>query len=357
MKDKNCIITFNVGSSNIKIGVYDASDLTEYKQMQLLNFEEVYSWFNANPLRIKAVGHRVVHGGGVFAKPIIIDDNNLKQLTTFIPLAPLHQKANIDAIEKTRQIWPSAMQIACFDTSFHDSIPDVEKYFAIPRNLRDKKIRRYGFHGLSYQYIASALPKYAGEMAYKKLIVAHLGSGASMCAMENLKSVSSTMGFSTLEGLMMATRCGSLDPGLILYLLQHEKISLTEIEHMLYYESGLKGVSGISGNMLTLLNNKDKNSLEASEMFCYIVAKKMGELIMTLGGVDVIVFTAGIGEHSPLIRATICQYLKWLGCEINIEFNQQNKPYISSDNSKIAVYVIKTNEQFVIADACQKLLK
>ncbi|MBA6287896.1 acetate/propionate family kinase [Colwellia sp. MB3u-4] len=306
--------------------------------------------------KIKAVGHRVVHGGRDFLTPTILTVSVVKHLKTLIPLAPLHQGHNLAAIEAFFNWAPELPQVACFDTSFHSTQPALAQLFALPREYSDKGIIRYGFHGLSYQYIASCLPQYLGTLANGRVIVAHLGNGASMCALKQRQSVATTMGFTALDGLMMGQRCGSLDAGVVIHLLRHYKMSVEEVEHMLYKESGLLGVSGISSNMQILEQSNDPQAKQAIDLFCYRAARELAALVSTLCGIDAIVFTAGIGENSAAIRGQICQHLTWLGVSLNASKNRQHKSVISQDDSSVKVLVIPTNEEIIIAQATQELL-
>ena len=303
-----------------------------------------------------AVGHRMVHGGVNFTEPTIINDQSLKQLKSLIPLAPLHQPHSIVAIEAMAKHEPDLLQIACFDTSFHRTQSKIEQMFAIPKALTEEGIIRYGFHGLSYEYIAGVLPKYLGEKANGRILVAHLGNGTSMCAMVNRKSVSSTMGFSTLEGLVMGTRCGLLDAGVILHLIKQKGMSVDEVSKMLYKESGLLGISGISSDMRDLEKSDHPDAKQAIEMFCHRAKEEIGNLTAVMNGLDAIVFTAGIGENSAMVREKICDPLAWLGVKIDDERNALGKGEVSSDDSKVKVLVIPTDEEATIANATRTFL-
>ncbi|MEP1331026.1 acetate/propionate family kinase [Pseudophaeobacter sp.] len=308
----------------------------------------------ATPLLM--VGHRVVHGGQSYANPVLIDDAVLASLEALAPLAPLHQPHNLAAIRAVAKWQPDLAQIACFDTSFHRSQDRLAQMFALPRALSDEGILRYGFHGLSYDYIASALPEYLGKTAKGRVIVAHLGNGASICAMKGGKSVATSMGFTALDGLMMGRRCGSLDPGVLLYLMQSKGMDATQIETLLYRQSGLLGVSGISNNMQVLQDSDDPHAREAIDLFCYRAASILAGLIPAIGGLDALVFTAGIGEKSALIRQQICDQLAWLGISLQTEANGRNAIRISTPQSKVPVLVLPTNEEIVVAKACRKML-
>jgi len=299
--------------------------------------------------RVLGVGHRVVHGGANFKGPTVIDDKVLKELRDLIPLAPLHQPYNLAAIEAVFERLPNVPQVACFDTSFHRQQPAVAELVPLPRELRDAGIQRYGFHGLSYEYIASVLPHVAPELAAGRVIVAHLGSGASLCAMKGGKSVDSTLGFTALDGLCMGTRPGSIDPGVVLHLFQSLKLSVKEVETLLYKKSGLVGISGISNDMRDLLGRTEPAAVLAIDYFIYRVAKEIGALTAVLGGIDGIVFTAGIGENSAEIRKKICEASAWLGIDLDETANATRQTKISNEQSKVSVWVIPTNEELMIA--------
>jgi acetate kinase len=306
---------------------------------------------------IKAVGHRVVHGGCDFLTATKLTLTVVSKLKELIPLAPLHQPHNIAAIEAIFNWAPNLPQVACFDTSFHHTQPAIAQLFGLPREFNDKGIIRYGFHGLSYQYIASCLPEYLGALSGGRVIVAHLGNGASMCALSNRQSVASTMGFTALDGLIMGQRCGSIDAGVVIHLLRYYKMTTDEVEQMLYNKSGLLGVSGISNNMQVLQESDNPHAKEAIDLFCYRAARELASLVSTLNGLDAIVFTAGIGENSAKIREQICTQLSWLGVALDLNENQKDCTIISQINSKVKVLVIPTNEEVVIAEATQNLLE
>ena len=299
--------------------------------------------------RVLGVGHRVVHGGARFTGPTVVTPQVLEELRKLIPLAPLHQPYNLGAIDAVAERLPDVPQVACFDTSFHRGQPAVAEIVPLPREIRDTGVQRYGFHGLSYEYIASVMPQTAPEMAQGRVIVAHLGSGASMCAMKNRRSVDSTLGFTALDGLCMGTRPGAVDPGVILYLFQNLKLSAKEVEAILYKKSGLVGISGISNDMRDLLGKSEPAARLAVDYFVYRAAKEIGALTAVLGGLDGLVFTAGIGENSAEIRARICEASAWLGIELDAAANRTNGPRISVANSRVPVWVIPTNEELVIA--------
>ncbi len=303
-----------------------------------------------------AVGHRVVHGGTVFAGPTRIDDAVLDELEALCPLAPLHEPHNLAAIRAIARLAPSLPQVACFDTSFHHGQPAVAQRFALPHALHEAGVRRYGFHGLSYDYIASALRERAPAIASGRVVAAHLGAGASLCAMRDGKSVDTTMGFTALDGLPMATRCGALDPGVILYLLCERGMDAKSIEELLYQHSGLLGMSGISGDMRELLASKDRHAGEAVDLFVYRIARELGALVATLGGLDGLVFTAGIGEHSPEIRSRVCDRSRWLGIMLDPDANEWGDERISTPESPVSVWAIPTDEEQTIARHTIKVL-
>jgi acetate kinase len=299
--------------------------------------------------RVLGVGHRVVHGGTKYDHPVLVTRNVLADLYQLIPLAPLHQPYNMAAIERIRERMPEVPQVACFDTSFHHSHTAVAKLVPLPKDIRKSGLQRYGFHGLSYEYIASVLPDVAPAIAHGRVIVAHLGNGASMCALKDGTSVDSTLGFTALDGLCMGTRPGTLDPGVVLYLYQNLGLPAKEVETILYKKSGLFGISGISNDMRELLAFDDPDARLAIDYFVYRAAKEIGSLAAVLGGVDGLVFTAGIGENSPEIRKRICQACSWLGMQLADEANLRNHSRISTPESRISVWVIPTNEELMIA--------
>ena len=296
-----------------------------------------------------AIGHRVVHGGPDYDGPVRIDQNVLARLERYISLAPLHQPFNLAPIRSILARFPELPQIACFDTAFHRGHGPLADHFAIPLALHAEGVRRYGFHGLSYEYIASVLPEVAPEIAAKRVIVAHLGSGASMCALDRRRSVESTLGFTALDGLPMGTRPGQLDPGVVLYLLSEKGMSAGEVQNFLYRECGLKGLSGISNDMRELQGNSDPRAVFAVDYFVYRVGLNAGMLAAALQGVDGFVFTAGIGENSPRIRAAIARKLAWLGVSLDAAANAENKLLISRRDSRLPLYVIPTDEELMIA--------
>jgi acetate kinase len=298
---------------------------------------------------ILGVGHRVVHGGATYAAPVVVTPDVIAELKTLVPLAPLHQPYNVAAIEAVAERLPDVPQVACFDTSFHRQQPAVAELVPLPKAIRDAGVQRYGFHGLSYEYIASVLPEAAPELADGRVIVAHLGSGASLCALWNRRSVDSTLGFTALDGLCMGTRPGTVDPGVILHLFQGLGLSAKEVETMLYKQSGLLGLSGISNDMRDLLASDAPEARLAVDYFVYQAAKQFGALAAVLGGVDGIVFTAGIGEHSAPIRQRLGEACAWLGVRLDKDANRRHGPRISTPDSPVSAWVIPTNEELMIA--------
>lgn len=320
-------------------------------------FDQLLSWLLAQiqGLKLLAVGHRVVHGGEHFSAPTRLDAKSTKQLEALIPLAPLHQPHNLAGIHALQQLLPDVPQIACFDTAFHRTQPEIAQRFGLPKALSARGIKRYGFHGLSYEYIAAELPKLSPR-AEGRVIVAHLGNGASMAALQARQCVATTLGFSTIDGLIMGTRCGALDPGVVLHLLEQEGLSVKEVNRILYKESGLLGISGISQDMRTLLASDHPDAKLAVDLFCYRLIREIGSLAAALGGVDALVFTGGIGEHAAPIRAQVCKALTWLGLSFNEELNQAHALRISEAESRVDIMVIPTNEEWMIANHCVTLL-
>jgi acetate kinase len=297
-----------------------------------------------------------VHGGATFAGPTVITPQVLEELRTLIPLAPLHQPYNLAAIDAVTEQLPGVPQVACFDTSFHRSAAAVAEVIPLPRELCRGGVQRYGFHGLSYEYIASVLPTVAPEIASGRVIVAHLGSGASLCALKNGRSVDHSLGFTALDGLCMGTRPGALDPGVVLYLFQSLGLSAKDVETILYKKSGLLGISGISNDMRDLLGNNEPGARLAVDYFIYRAAKEVGALASVLGGIDGLVFTAGIGENSTEIRSRICEACTWLGVELDRQANERKGPRISRSESSVSAWVIPTNEELMIARHTGSLL-
>lgn len=298
-----------------------------------------------------AIAHRVVHGGSKYSAPVRIDAAVLAELKSYIPLAPLHQPFALDAIEVLLDEAPELPQVACFDTAFHRTLPQVEQMLPLPYEYWERGMRRYGFHGLSYDYMSIALAERHGDAARARTIVAHLGSGASLCAMQGLRSVATTMGFSALDGLMMGTRCGSLDPGVLLHLLDVERLGVEEVSRLLYRESGLLGVSGLSSSPQALLEAEERNprARAALELYVRRIVREIGALAAALGGLDMLAFTAGVGEHSAVLRGRICDALGWLGLEIDEDANRADASTISRANSRVRVVVEPTNEEWIAA--------
>ncbi|MEM9062616.1 MAG: acetate/propionate family kinase [Pseudomonadota bacterium] len=305
---------------------------------------------------ISAVGHRVVHGGPRYAEPVVLTDDIRRDLEGLIPFAPLHQPHNLAGIAAASQAYPRALQFACFDTAFHRNHPWVNDTFALPREYYDKGIRRYGFHGLSYEYISDRLEHIAPHLHAGRVVVAHLGNGASMCALLRGRSVGSTMGLSALDGLPMGTRCGQIDPGVLLYLMDQEGMKAREIAELLYEESGLLGLSGMSSDMRTLQSAGTPQAEQALDYYVFRIRRELGALSAVLGGLDAVVFCGGIGENSAPIRQRVCENLHWLGLEINRMKNADNATVISTDLSRVRVMVVPTNEELVIAKAAVGLL-
>ena len=306
--------------------------------------------------RLVAMGHRVVHGGLEYTDPVRVDDDVLKALQRLIPLAPLHQPHNLAPIAALLERRPELPQVACFDTAFHRTNPDVAQRFAVPVELHEAGVRRYGFHGLSYEYIASTLPRFDARAAAGRTIVLHLGNGSSMCAMEAGRSVASTMGFTAVDGLPMGTRCGALDPGVILYLMDELKMSARAIERLIYNESGLLGVSGISSDMRTLLGSDDPRASLAIDVYVYRIRRELGSLAGALGGLDALVFTAGVGENSAAIRERVSRDAGWLGLTLDATANAAGGPRISAPDTRVTAWVIPTNEEVRIAQHTRRLL-
>ena len=301
--------------------------------------------------RLVAVAHRVVHGGAKYFAPVRVDAHVLADLRSYIPLAPLHQPFALEAIEALLHALPDVPQVACFDTAFHHTLPQVESMLPLPYAAWERGLRRYGFHGLSYEYMSIALPERLGDVARGRTIVAHLGSGASLCAMQGLVSVATTMGFSALDGLMMGTRCGALDPGAVLYLMETEHLSPAQVGHVLYHESGLLGVSGLSSDPRDLLPREaeDKRAHAALALYVRRIVREIGALVAVLGGLDLLVFTAGIGEHNAVLRERVVQALGYLGAELDRAANEANASVISITASRVCVAVEPTNEEWVAA--------
>ncbi len=332
------ILTCNAGSSNTKLAAFDSETLEQKAHTLTHDAAQTTEWLCATGQSgIAAIGHRVVHGGREFSHPTRMTPEVLAALETYIPLAPLHQPAALKLFGQVKSLYPDVPQVACFDTAFHHTMPEIERRLPLPAWYHNEGVQRYGFHGLSYQHIASVLPSVAGAKAHGRVVVAHLGNGSSACAMKNLESVASTMGFSTLDGLMMGTRTGALDAGVVLHLLKQLEMQLEEVDRLLYLESGLQGVSGLSADMRILLASNKKEAAEAVELYCYLAARQISGLLPAIGGLDALVFTGGIGENAAPVRKKITELLSWAG--------------------NIPIYVIPTNEEHVIATACRTILK
>jgi acetate kinase len=384
------VLTFNAGSSSLKVAVYDFVKTGALKSLAAGEIEgigepseakgliktasgetakiafdpskgrvdhqaamrAVLDWLKASGHgdAVAAVGHRIVHGGPEFIKPAVIDDDVLAKLTALIPLAPLHQPHNIAGVKAALKAFPSAPQVACFDTAFHRSHPFVSDTYALPRSFYDDGVRRYGFHGLSYESILHKLPALAPGLADKRLIVGHLGNGASMCAIRAGRSIASTMGFTALDGLPMGTRCGQIDPGVLLYLLAEKSMTGDQISDLLYKNSGLKGMSGLSQDMRELEASSDERAREAIAYFVERVRREIGGLAAALEGVDAIIFTGGIGEHAWKVREEVLARMDWMGVRLDPDANRASALLISAKDSPIAVFVIQTDEERMIAE-------
>ncbi len=300
-------------------------------------------------LNIVAAGHRIVHGGERHSAPTRLDEAVLRELDSFVPLAPLHQPHNLRAVRAVAELMPNVPQVGCFDTAFHRTQPAVAQAFALPRRISAEGVKRYGFHGLSYDYVARQLPEIIGERAKGAVVIAHLGNGASMCALRNGKSVASTMGFTAVDGLMMGTRTGNLDPGVLLYLMEQKGMDAKALTNLLYKESGLLGVSGISQDMRTLLVSDAPEAKEAVDLFCYRIARELGSLAAAAGGLDALVFTGGIGEHAAPVREKVAELAAWMGLKIDVTANADHLRRIEAGDSSVAVAVVPTDEELMIA--------
>ena len=381
---KDAILVLNAGSSSIKFSLYAESLVTNgqiagiYTEPRFVAagtekkwpagtklghegaLAHIVEWLNTahgKQYRLAAVGHRVVHGGADYAAPVRVDAAVLKKLERFIPLAPLHQPHNLAPIRALLERSPALPQVACFDTAMHRSNPPLAQMFALPAELTEAGVRRYGFHGLSYEYIASVLPQIDAKAARGKTVVLHLGNGASMCALQAGRSVASTMGFTAVDGLPMGTRCGAIDPGVILYLMDERGMDARAVEKLIYQQSGLLGVSGVSSDMRALLESPEPRAKLAVELFTYRIGRELGSLAAALGGLDAIVFTAGIGERAAPVRERICRQAAWLGVELDPQANAKHGPRISSSGSRVAAWVLPTNEELMIARHTQELLQ
>lgn len=321
--------------------------------------DEILGWIRAHSagLVLIGAGHRVVHGGAKFSAPARVTPALIEALAALAPLAPLHQPHNLAPIRALSASEPDLPQVVCFDTGFHATNAPVVTHYAIPRALTAEGVRRYGFHGLSYEYIATTLPDHLGDRAGGRVVVAHLGNGASMCAIKGGKSVATTMGFTALDGLPMGTRCGAIDPGVLLYLMKEKGMGYEALTDLLYHKSGLKGVSGLSNDMRTLLASPAPEAREAVEMFVYRIGRELGSLAAALGGLDALIFTGGIGEHAAPVRAGVGQAAAWLGIRLDPDANAAGGPRISRDDSDVAVFVIPTKEDLTIARHTARLVE
>lgn len=353
MSDLGSNVTFTVSSSEVREPVY-LSETTDH----LSALKYLIDWLKPKLNNDKElfVGHRVVHGGKHFFAPTVITSEILIELKKLEPLAPLHQEYNLSAIESLMHIDKAIPQVACFDTAFHAGQSKPNNQFALPNEYYEQGIHRYGFHGLSYEYIAKKLKQTEPELSSGKVIVAHLGNGSSLCAFDQCKSIDSSMGFSALDGLMMGTRCGSIDAGVILYLLEEENLSVQQLSDLLYKKSGLLGVSKLSNDMSVLLKSTKATAQEAISLYVHRIVREMGGMMTLLKGIDGFVFTAGIGENAAEIRRRVCTELAWLGVEIDDRANKENSSVISTSNSSIKVCVIPTNEELMIAQHTFEIL-
>lgn len=387
------ILVFNAGSSSLKFALYDSArdeptlmlrgrveglhaqpsfrvqdgagailDAREWQQGEKVSqgdaLTHILSWIGEHfgALSVGAVAHRVVHGGEHYVRPVRVDEKVLGDLERLVPLAPLHQSNNLAPMRILRESRPALPQIACFDTAFHHTQPALARRIALPEEYVRDGVRRYGFHGLSYEYIASVLPQFAPQAARDKTIVLHLGNGASMCALLGGHSIATTMGFTALDGLVMGTRCGSIDPGVLLYLMQQRGMSADALQNLLYHHSGLLGVSGVASDIRALEASDDPRAAEAIDLFVYRIGRELGSLAAALQGVETLVFTAGIGEHRASIRARVCRDAAWLGVELDDESNRAGGPLISKPSSRVAAWVIPTDEEIMMARHAKAVL-
>jgi acetate kinase len=383
------ILVVNAGSSSLKFSLFDAAggalSLREHGKLEAagegmrietrgeadakvdaqtlgtpFDHDRASAWllsrYAGDATALGAVGHRVVHGGPDRAAPQRVDDALVDELERLVPLAPLHQPFNLAPIRALRQQAPALPQVACFDTAFHRTQSDVAQAYALPRALTGKGIRRYGFHGLSYEFIAARLAELDATSAAGRVIALHLGNGASLCAMKAGRSEATSMGFTALEGLPMGTRSGALDPGVVLHLQAGLGMTVPQVEHLLYHESGLLGVSGVSSDMRILESSAEPDARFAIELFCYRIGREIGSAVAALGGVDALVFTAGIGENSPRIRARVCEAARWLGVELDVAANDAGAVLASTPGSRVKVYVIPTDEEKMIAQHTREVL-
>jgi acetate kinase len=389
----DAVLVLNAGSSSIKFGLFDIEQaepelkckglldeqekaprivVTDASGKELLEkrgpsgetesnalFTDMFAWIGQylGGGRLAAVGHRIVHGGRNFSGPVVITDRTLAALEALTPLAPLHQRRCLAPVRMVKSLQPRLMQIACLDTAFHHGLTPPASRFAIPRHFEERGIRRYGFHGLSFEYIASRLAALGPEWIHKRTVVAHLGNGASLCALHEGKSRDTTMGLTPLDGLVMGTRCGTIDPGVLLYLLQEEKMSPDEVQHLLYEKSGLLGVSGVSADMRALLASQQAAARDAVDLFTFRVAAEVAAMANTLEGLDALVFTGGIGEYAYEIRQQICDRLAWLGVRLDAAANAKGQQNIGGADSRVDLLVIATSEETMIARHCRTIYK
>ncbi|WGD50527.1 acetate/propionate family kinase [Bradyrhizobium sp. CB1650] len=391
MPASGAVLVLNAGSSSIKFGLFDISaaepallckgllDEHEAKPRLVVKSPEGEDLFEkrksssdtggdhlfADVLafiddhfgdRLRCIGHRIVHGGPDYSGPVELTEDVVARLDALTPLAPLHQPRCLAPVRAIGAIRPGLMQIACFDTAFHHSLAPPANRFAIPRRYAQRGLRRYGFHGLSFEYVAGRLAEIAPQVVAGRTVIAHLGNGASLCALRDGRSVDTTMGLTPLDGLVMGTRCGTIDPGVLLYLLDHEKMPCDAVQHLLYHESGLLGVSGISADMRTLLASGEAAAREAIDLFTFRAAQQVAMMASTLQGLDCLVFTGGIGEHSREIRSAICARLAWLGVRIDPVANDEAREAVHGHDSAVDVFVIPTNEELAMARHCVAVL-
>lgn len=343
------LLVLNAGSSTLKFALFEGTNRIVSETVETKRgFAFVTILQKLEGRAVDAVGHRIVHGGENLIAPVRISPDTLAEIESLVPLAPLHIPAALDGIRAVAKARPDVPQVACFDTAFHSTMPPLERRFGIPRRFHDRGIRRYGFHGLSYESIAGQLPRVSPLAAGGRTVVCHLGNGASLCGMLAGKSQTTTMGFSPLDGLLMATRPGRLDPGVVLHLLK-SGMTVDAVEHLLEHESGLLGVSGIDSDMRTLLTSPAPEAAEAVQLFCRSVAKEVAAAAAVLGGLDAIVFTAGIGEHAAPVRQFVCDQLAWLGVSLDSEMNSRHDERLHADSSSIEIYCLATDEESVIA--------
>ncbi|MBN9068732.1 MAG: acetate/propionate family kinase [Rhizobiales bacterium] len=386
---RDAILALNAGSSSVKFGLYDIEDVDDLRLVARGTLDEggaprfvvkapdgeilrdvpvagdgatapvrtLVRWIEEkqHERKLVACGHRIVHGGGEFADPVGLTPPVMSALDKLTPLAPLHQPLSLSPVRTLTGLRPDLLQVGCFDTAFHRTIEPLVSRYALPPEYAGKGIRRYGFHGLSYEYVAGRLAD--GGKKDKRTIVAHLGNGASLCAIKEGRSIDTTMGFSALDGLMMGTRCGSIDPGVLLYLLLEQHMSAEEVQHLLYEEAGLLGVSGISGDMRELEASADPRARLAIDMFAFRASREVAALANTLGDLDCLVFTAGIGEHSAAVRGSICRHLGWLGLTIDEVANSMHAGIISAPDTQVEVLVIPTDEEVMIAHHTLNLMR